>query len=701
MAKTFKSVSPVRTVLDQLAKQYEGAISARKDETTAVNARVSLKFVEGLVSTIPENPAGDIFFATDPLKSFAVVIGGESGSGKTFYATRQIPKIIPTQNDQNVGFIYRCLPDGRPLVTEQTDQTMSKTIEKAKVSRCMWHLETKGKEQTKAFTALAAWSDKLHRNRNDLACAKVRELVSEGIPYEDNAARTWWTAPKTKSTLEGLVIILDEMGKDPELCRGVVASCRRITQELAQNGKSKSVLLVLVGTGLDSFRHRVQISKYTFGTDPARSRAIVMRTPTKAGLQQVIDPNHLGGTYARYLADNTRMLMHAIVPTLTIDALRLYYKDWEGLTADEQQTRDRREAGSCRGLMNYAFRCYTEYNGMQKLDPEERVQVFATQFKYFLRKSLTKVAKESENEGVGKDAQFYLEKLVVDEKILETLFALGLATETTEPSSAMKFLACTGMQHELLQSDGLQFEDIVEEHVFRLCQCMTDTTVERYNLKAAWPPCGSEDAFSSAAPLDSQDHKDDIKKLSGYVQEALRSRNDWKICVLRQSVPNAQGADGILMVADIKKKKVQLHFAQMKNCKQSTIEWSFFLSLGMEVSETGIDFEPKNGFGGYSFSAMTQMAEQLQEALQGATNFGDQQQEDDWRAFTVEIGERAMILSTSYKNLVANKTNASKVYALLSELQGGSNVFRFWPREFLYPSLIRSTDDDGVASAAN
>jgi hypothetical protein len=81
------------------------------------------------------------------------------------------------------------------------------------------------------------------------------KFVRKTLVSTDKAS-SWWECFSSNDdceTLDQLIIILDEVGKVPELALGLVDEVRHILIKIQNNGLAKSAMLVLVGSGLDGY----------------------------------------------------------------------------------------------------------------------------------------------------------------------------------------------------------------------------------------------------------------------------------------------------------------------------------------------------------------------------------------------------------------------------------------------------------------
>jgi hypothetical protein len=195
--------------------------------------------------------------------------------------------------------------------------------------------------------------------------------------WSPGKARLWWESFSNKApceTLDQLIIILDEVGKNPDFALGLVDEVRNILITIQNRGLAKSTMLVLVGSGLDGFiadsssdlpivtRENCQESfaLQSFGTDPSKSDVIIIHGPTLDDrvIQGVKLDDIMRGTYSHVLATNTRMLFHGVIPIMTDEKHTISVEDLSS----------RSKLGSTNIVMDYAARIYIRLNGMKRLE---------------------------------------------------------------------------------------------------------------------------------------------------------------------------------------------------------------------------------------------------------------------------------------------------------------------------------------------
>lgn len=221
---------------------------------------------------------------------------------------------------------------------------------------------------------------------DDLISTEMRNIV----------AREWWANPNSLR-VKKLVIIIDEIGKLPDLARGLVDEVRIISQKYKTH--ANELLIVLVGSGLDGLIEEDSIpidfmnvggesedsndfleSLKGFGTDPSKSEIITLKCPTLVPRKiiSIISVDTIQkGSYSKVLATNSRMLFNGVIPIMK--------NKFHTLKVDEIDLESRLEQiGSTNIIMDYAARVYATLNGLTDCEPNMLRSLLLQQF-IFLR----------------------------------------------------------------------------------------------------------------------------------------------------------------------------------------------------------------------------------------------------------------------------------------------------------------------------
>lgn len=395
---------------------------------------------------------------------------------------------------------------------------------KVAVEYMMYRMNTNDMAATRQYEYMSESNRELNTARNKRASNSFRNIWSEKM----NSDQTWewWNSKTTPSslTLNGIVIILDEVGKDMQFAYGVVEEAHNLLSDMISSKKANTGKIVIVGAGLDDFPLR-RNSLFSFSTDPTLAKVIVMQTPNKDVLVKYrgVSQDDLSGTYTRVLSDNARMLMLGVVPCLTTEFLTDHYRDSscdDGPTAIQKRTKDRILCGSFGPLMQYSCRIYVQNFGLCNLSSEDRLKTLLELFQLCLQRSLENVMN---NHNHVSNAASRLKKSFpsLDDGREYRLIRYGLfpATPTKFPSNAIKFLACNGCVP--VNAGNVSFEDLVEMHLYRLYSLnLEKVIVLNFKLVEAWPPTMNTGAYKQLKPAETitlpildKKHIAELKKL--------------------------------------------------------------------------------------------------------------------------------------------------------------------------------------------
>lgn len=242
-----------------------------KDENGMTVGRVlqpDLKFV----STHPTDPFGYFELEdTDQIdKSSAVVVAGESGSGKSVFAC---------QRSVDSGFVpVYCLVRSDHMKSKPPDTRQFVALN-AFFQFLIDEVTTHTSDHMNSVrNGLYQLKFRLNQSRNKWARGVLKTLLEE-LTSENDYAEHWFAEGvwDNKSKPEKVAIVVDE-ATDIDLAEGLVATVRETMKEykyLAQ----KAVLLVIVGVGLDAIRDKDAGYSGRLGTNPECSELVVMKHP--------------------------------------------------------------------------------------------------------------------------------------------------------------------------------------------------------------------------------------------------------------------------------------------------------------------------------------------------------------------------------------------------------------------------------------
>jgi hypothetical protein len=174
-------------------------------------------------------------------KGSAIVIAGESGCGKSWFAKKTLPSMHPC-----ASFLYYELDSGdipSEIFQEPENEELGRLYQQS-----MKVLQANGSANATVYDAISELSLRNNAKRNQAARAIFVKVTGKAVA-RNSVVADWWTNATHK--LDKLGIIIDEVGKSPDLARGFVDTVRHILCEIHNKGLATEVMLVLVGSGLD------------------------------------------------------------------------------------------------------------------------------------------------------------------------------------------------------------------------------------------------------------------------------------------------------------------------------------------------------------------------------------------------------------------------------------------------------------------
>ena len=246
-----------------------------------------LEWDESFVEPTNKDDLDSIVFHSDSSKASALIVSGESGSGKTWFAQKYIPNKL---GKQDLALIYHTISDddGHKLI--KSDESLKN--QKMACGHGMYHLIEVGRTNSDIYPCLSNLSMEYNTNRDSLAYGWLKETIGKQF-IGDKVVHDWWNSDEDTAKfqpIEKLVLVVDEVGRSPELARGLVSIVRKLYQHLRMN-KAKQVMLVLAGSGLDrhirfnsvpgiEFEDKESRSTIaSFETDPMKSDIIILKGP--------------------------------------------------------------------------------------------------------------------------------------------------------------------------------------------------------------------------------------------------------------------------------------------------------------------------------------------------------------------------------------------------------------------------------------
>jgi hypothetical protein len=644
------------------------------------------EYIQGLVRVYNEEA---VSFPTDLGKSKACIISGESGSGKSWFATRCIPGKFP-----NASVIYYELSDDdMQLQSEWNDFATAGMRQLYK--DCIRELRDQGQMRTEVYDAICELSRRNNVYRNDAAVAMMVKCVQKTL-RSSPVASSWWRClhnEATCETLDELIIIFDEVGKIPEFALGLVDEVRHTLINIHNRGLAKNTMLVLVGSGLDGYiadsnpdfplmtlaDRQEYRALQSFGTDPSKSDLVRLCEPILDDriIRKVKMQDIKRGTYSNVLATNTRMLLRGVIPIMT---------DEKHMMSVTDLSSRRIELGSTNIVMDYAARIYIRLNGLGRLQKSCEGMIDKLLLKQFLLIQQDEIGSDDWN-----PASEYIRSckgLSKSDYIQALRFGI-VAADVKKTSPALRYLACDGQTAPLHSQSGVAFEVILQHHLARFSTaiyvlgCIREKSnylCTRYELVQAWPPASTrgDSALSDERTiLDEVDRRYGVRNLQEShditeIASRIAGYDEFDL-VMRQSVSNAQGAD-VMVLSKRLDGHLFLDLYQAKhhsNTLSGPGSQSFrcaFASLGVSYNKqvTLFDTAPKSGAAGYSYLGTQKLVEELEEKFREK----------------VEIRHRVVVLSNPMKAL--QQANSWRLFPW--EKARKTNVW-IWCREMLEPTV--------------
>mmetsp|Transcript_32268 Transcript_32268/g.78737 ORF Transcript_32268/g.78737 Transcript_32268/m.78737 type:complete len:893 (-) Transcript_32268:143-2821(-) len=598
-------------------------------------------------------------FESDPNaqmdKSYAVVVAGESGSGKSVLscllskAFKYLPVYVllalrnPNPEDSqdvekksamNVSDIMQMKPQSEfPALHEMLRSQLN----------CRDRSTNDG-----AVEALCAIKAKLNVNRNKWAKEVLEAAVNNSVKGDSNA-RDWIEGSWNKDRLPKKVAIILDEATDIDLVEGLVESVKQIYSEWTDKLATNRLLLVLTGTGLDAIRYPGRV-----GTSPKFAKLIKVKGPANLDILKDSVGNEIvqaadRGLYSRVMKTNTRMLFRSVIPILKLSIFHVDAK----FDDDEPHTKKQRleerlsEVANVRVVMDHGPRFYVTQNSVGDLGSKLRGFLLKDAFLYHL---ITAIKKGLQNGvpssfvPIGKKSMSYFEDIRESNILLEEsrrekhaksqgenntsksievdkdeIFERGLATrEGTSP--ALKYLSSFGLSCRLRFGWGDEFEELTALHYMRLMEVQGYTTA-RIELKYSWPPQSRKsDRNISEKEIErlKKKLKDQMEgELSNFEMSSLE--NEKHCTVFSPGTPSAQGSDVLVL-----KKTGERYELESFQCKHkdpvNVIEW--WWSLGIKKTVDGWDFSPKTGSAGHSYAGLEAFRQLLKEKISKDVSLG-------------------------------------------------------------------------------
>mmetsp|Transcript_32278 Transcript_32278/g.78752 ORF Transcript_32278/g.78752 Transcript_32278/m.78752 type:complete len:908 (-) Transcript_32278:358-3081(-) len=574
-------------------------------------------------------------------KSYAVVVAGESGSGKSVLSCLLAKKYdyLP------VYLLLAAKPkkeedcDGAQSQKARIDVDVSQAFNSkpelefpllhGMLRTQLQHYPDTNSHTDSAVTTLCDIKAKLNVSRNRWA-QEVLTTALASFKINDNA-RNWiegsWTYDYRP---DKVAIILDE-ATDIDLVEGLIETVKDVTTDLKKRLAKERLLLVLTGTGLDAIRYPGRI-----GTNPDYAKLIKVEGPAnldtlKDKLQSEVLEAAASGLFSKVMMTNTRMLFRSVIPILQSEIFHVDGNFVEKGAKKQRLEKRLTDIASLGRVMDHGPRFYVTQNSVGDLDGGARDSLLKDAFMYHLIGAVEAVKDRSENQSSVRtfadsylqDAKGIREEITCKDKSMD-IFSRGIATRFGT-SRALKYLSCFGLTCELRIGWGDEFEELTALHYMRLMQ-VQGYEVHRATLKYSWPPKSNKGS-------DKITEKEIVKlkkKLDQQKREEFSFKVDQdieKVCIVfSQGTPSAQGADVLAL-----RKTGEVFVLEAIQCKHTSAsagqevmkKWWSSLGIAYKASDSSWDWAPTEGSAGYSYTGLNSFRELLEERLKEPVIFGD------------------------------------------------------------------------------
>ena len=577
---TSKITSGKRTNDESTKEEDKSTEEEDESKSSSSNIKADLKYVDVV---------GDQFFVQadqQPDKKFAIVVTGESGSGKSMYS-------IGKAYQQGYLPVYAAISSAPSTLTEEVQKKpkpkyTSLSTFLGLVISCFCEVH----ERREGADGLYALKGKLNQERDAWATRVLDAAMREAVLGE-NVGLMWLDGNWNKMTLPDKVAVIIDEATDVDLAEGLVASVRTNTLRFERRLAKDKVQLFIVGTGLDAIRSTGRV-----GTNPALSELIYLKNPDMKTLVKKgqVSETQLAaineGIFSRVLKTNARMFFQGVYPIMSLPVLTDDGPKMEKEMYEERLRNRLVKVASFQPIMDYAARLFVSQNSVNEFAEGKRNGLLKNAFLYHLKCAVEEVncdeVKRRESEQIP--------AFDVDEDI----FTRGLASRDGT-SSALKYLACFGLTCEVRPGYGGEFEELTALHVLRVMES-DGFEVFRCQLKYAWPPASVKGDIRPqieklrAVVLPEQEDEVSFERISG---------NATRYCIVfNQGDPNAQSGD--LFVLKVDGTEAKLDTIQCKNHKKHPLEKaeiaSWWNSLGVAIGTE--DTEPVEEKAGYSYCGL-------------------------------------------------------------------------------------------------
>ena len=216
----------------------------------------------------------------DAEKDRVLVVSGESGSGKSFFSAfgvhKGVPRLYVALSTEDVETF------NKSSITRKTRKSGLQHL-----TRILDFLENDKSCQDK-YIAFQTARRKLRTRRNNAAWEVLKGAIDKLNDPNGVQLGEWFDGRLQANPLEKFLLVVDEVGRSPDVAHGLVdGGLRKLQEALVANGIAKKVGLVLCGTSLDQLSSTLRDKKY-LGSDPSMSHVVRMEQTNVGKLKNLL-----------------------------------------------------------------------------------------------------------------------------------------------------------------------------------------------------------------------------------------------------------------------------------------------------------------------------------------------------------------------------------------------------------------------------
>ena len=321
-------------------------------------------------------------------RGITLVVGGESGSGKTIFSAYGFARAIP-----------RLYLDFRDIDFKRADPPkLSQSIREWSV--LLRTLAKQSKDQD------AGLSDFLHDacralngKRNAWALKLVKDRLETYRNHSDRVEAVEWVLGEryNEVKLPMVLFVMDEASRSVELVHALI-ECR---DALFPDCPAESFGLIFCGTSLEML-HKHKDGGFSIGSNPASSNVISLGKPNVDALlsndeftKRVSLQALQRGVYTRAFLSNARIVSKALLPYF------YSFYGYQNEEDEEQRTFKQTILGSSWECMSFVPAAFFEYNELRDLEMSDKRRCADAAFRYLVSCNVGKERMSSTTESVG------------------------------------------------------------------------------------------------------------------------------------------------------------------------------------------------------------------------------------------------------------------------------------------------------------